>query len=111
MIAKRILGSLKRTVQKRVVIVVHVSMSNIIIMVMIILIIITNTITITVIVIAITSITIYIITTFCHYHSVGGVLTGRNTEIGLFSRRNSEILYKLWRISKIEIVADTEIFF
>ena len=93
------------------VIVVHVSMSNIIIMVMIILIIITNTITITVIVIAITSITIYIITTFCHYHSVGGVLTGRNTEIGLFSRRNSEKLKIIWRILEIEILSDTKIFY
>ena len=42
---------------------------------------------------------------------LGGVLKGRNTEIGLFSRRNSEKLYIFWRISETGIVADTEILY
>ena len=32
------------------------------------------------------------------------------TKVSLFSRRNLETLYIFWRISEIEVLADTEIF-
>ena len=40
-----------------------------------------------------------------------GFLKGRNTEIGLFSRRSSGKLYIFWRISNIGILADTGILY
>ena len=39
------------------------------------------------------------------------VIKGRNTEIDLFSVRNSEKLYILWRILDIGILADKEILY
>ena len=39
-----------------------------------------------------------------------GFQKGRNTAIGPFSRRNSEVLYILWWITAIGILVDTEIF-
>ena len=40
-----------------------------------------------------------------------GFLKEWNTEIGLFSRRNSEKLHICWRISEMEILADAEFFY